>query len=549
LSVESDEPSNPGERVNKLIRASLVAAVALAALSISALPAAAAGAGANLTSPSQMIRLNENLPVFGIDLTQATLTTKLNAVRVDFAQVGDSDFSFDDLEGSPDGVTLWRDSSHATPATQDVFDDGDAKVSTSFTTSSLRATLNIAPAADLPAAQEGSYTYFLTVRLSAGVSDGDDFTVTLPSDAFQTSTLGTSITAVTSNAITADPDAPTVQAFVQPIAQTDNLAWQVSETVTGVSASTVAFRLHGTSTNVPAAVSWNNTTRMITVDPVSPLRAGESYDALLLPDGPGGIVDKAGNELDSDSRTFRAATDVSESAFGAAYTWRNLANASVYGGSYTVNNMAGSTASWTFSGTWVTWYTITDPYQGKATVYIDGIAKQTVNNYSSTTKYKVARTYSGLSSATHTIMIKVLGTKGSTAGKDARVSLDAFKRGTAYYVTPSATYKWGTITNSAAAGGSYVAAKFPSNEMSFTFRGTSIDWRTVLGQSMGRATVYIDGVSKGTVDNYSGITIAKFYRSYTGLSDAVHTIRIVVSPTKNSLAKDFIIAVDGFVVG
>jgi hypothetical protein len=535
--------------VKKIIRASLVAAVALAAISMSALPAAAAGSGANLTSPSQMLRLNEDLPVFGINLTAATLTNKLSAVHIDFAQVGDSDFSFDDLEASPDGVTLWRDSSHATTATEDVFDAGDAKVSTSFSTSGLRATLNIAPPADLPAS-EGNYTYFVTVRLSASVSDGDDFTVMLPSDAFETSTLGTTNdTPVTSNTITADPDAPTVQAFMQPIAQTDNVSWQVSETVTGVAASTVAFRLHGTATEVPAAVSWNGATRMITIDPATPLRAGESYDALLLPNGPGAIIDKAGNELEPDSRTFRAATDVSESAYGTAYTWRNLANSSVYGGSYTVNNMAGATASWTFSGTWVTWYTITDPYQGKATVYIDGVAKQTVNNYSSTTKYKVARTYNGLSSAPHTIMIKVLGTKGSTAGKDARVALDAFKRGTTYYVTPNAAYKWGTIANSAAAGGSYVAAKFPSNEMSFTFRGTSVDWRTVLGQSMGRATVYIDGVSKGTVDNYSGLTIAKFYRSYPGLSDSVHTIRIVVSSTKNSLAKDFIIAVDGFVVG
>ena len=535
--------------MKKIIRAILVTAVALAALSMSALPAAAASAGANLTSSAQMIRLNENLTVFGIDLTSSTLVTKLSAVRVDFAQVGgDSDFSFTDLQGSPDGVTLWRDSSKATPSTQDVLDDGDAKVSTSFTTVGLRATLDIEPAADLPSAEEGSYTYFLTVRLSDGVSDGDNFTMTLPSDAFQTSTLGTSITPVVSNAITADPDAPTVLAFLQPIAQTDNISWQLSETVTGVTASTVALRLAGTSTDVPAAVSWNGVTKMITIDPASPLRAGERYEAVLLPDGPGGIVDLAGNQLNPDVRPFRAATDVSESAYGTAYTWRNLANSSVYGGSYTVNNMAGSTASWTFTGTWVTWYTITDPYQGKATVYIDGHAKQTVNNYSATTKYKVARTYSGLSSATHTIMIKALGTKGSTAGKDARVALDAFKRGSVYYVTPNATYKWGTITNSAAAGGSYVAAKFPSTEMSFTFRGQSVEWRTVLGQSMGRATVYIDGLSKGTVDNYSGITIAKFYRSYS-VVDGVHTIRIVVSSTKNSLAKDFIIAVDGFLVG
>jgi Big-like domain-containing protein len=536
--------------VKKIIRASLVAAVALAAISMSALPAAAASAGANLTSASQAIRLNEDLPVFGIDLTSSTLVTKLNAVRVDFAQVGsDSDFGFDDLEadGSPAGVTLWRDSPSS--GTPDVLDAADAQVSTSFTYSGLRATLNIVPADTLPAAEEGLYTYFLTVRLSNGVSDGDDFTMTLPGDAFQTGTLGTTITPVTSNTITADPEAPTVELFSPPVAQTDNVSWRLSEAVTGVSPSTVAFRIHGSSTDVPAAVSWNSATNTVTVDPTSPLMAGERYDALLLPGGAGGIVDKAGNALDPDSRTFRAATDVSESAYGTSYVWRTLTYTTAYGHSYTVNNLAGSTATWTFSGRSVIWYTMTDPYQGKAYVTIDGRTQPTVNNYSSTTKYRVARAYSGLSSGTHTIVIRVSGIRGSTAGRDTRIALDAFKIGTVYYPTPSATYRWGTIANSGAAGGSYAAAKFASSQMSFTFRGTSVDWRTVLGPSMGRASVYIDGVLKGTVDNYSGVTIAKYYRSYGGLSDGVHSIRIVVTSAKSALSKGYIIGIDGFVIG
>jgi hypothetical protein len=534
--------------VKKIIRAGLVAAVALAALSMSALPAVAASTGANLTSPSQMIRLNEDLTVFGIDLTSSTLVTKLNAVSVDFAQVGDSDFSFDDLQGSPDGVTLWRDSSNATPATQDILDGADSKVSTSFTTSGLRATLNIAPPDTLPDSEEGSYTYFMTVHLADGVSDGDDFTMTLPSDAFQTGTLSTSITPVTSNTITADPDAPTVKIFSPPAAQTDNVSWQLSEAVSGVSPSTVALRIHGTSTNVPATVSWNSATNTVAVDPSSPLMAGESYDALLLPDGAGGIVDKAGNALASDSRTFRAATDVSESAGGTAYSWRSVTNSSTYGGSYTVDNSAGAAATWTFTGTSVTWYTITDPYQGTASVYIDGRTKPSANNYSSTTKYKVARTYSGLSSAKHSITIRVSGVKGSSAGKDTRVAIDAFRVG-GLYGTPSVSYRWATVASSGAAGGSYLSAKFPWTQMTFTFRGRSVDWRTILGPSMGKAAVYIDNVSKGTIDNYSGVTIAKFYRSFAGLSDGVHTIRIMVASTKNALAKDFNVAVDGFVVG
>ena len=66
---------------------------------------------------------------------------------------------------------------------------------------------------------------------------------------------------------------------------------------------------------------------------------------------------------------------------------------------------------------------------------------------------------------------------------------------------------------------------------------------------MGKAIVYIDGVSKGTFDNYSGVSIYKYDRTITGLTDAAHTIKIMVASTKNAAAKDSVIAVDGFQIG
>ena len=530
-----------------LTRGTLIAAVVLAAMAVTALPALAANSATDLTSVGQMIRPGPDLGVFGINLTGSSLVT-MSAVHVDFAQVGaDTDFDIGDLEASPDGVALWRDSSNATSQTEDVLDAGDQKVSGSFTFSGLRATLNISPATHLPQSAEGNYTYFLTVRVSPTVSNNDDFTVTLPSDAFVTSLPLVSFTAATSHTITADPDPPVAQ-FLPPVTQADDISWQVSEAVWGVTPSSVAFRIHGTATDVPATVSWVAATNRIVVDPVTPLTAGQSYDAVLLPNGAGAIVDRAGNELAPDARSFRAATDVTEAAYGTIYKWRSITNSSAYGGSYAVSNIAGSQATWTFTGSSVTWYTITDPYQGNAGVYIDGIKKPSANNYSSSTTYRVARTYSGLSSGTHSITIRVWGTKGSTAGKDTRIVVDAFKAGT-LYTSPSAWYTWGTVSSSAARGGSYYAAKFPWMEMTFAFRGTRIDWRTVLGAGMGKADVYIDGASQGTVDNYSGITIGNFYRSFAGLTDGVHTIRIRVASTKNASSKGYLIAVDGFVIG
>lgn len=535
--------------MKRFLRVLLVTSVGLLAVASTAVPAAAASpSAANLLAGDRFLRPGPDLAVFGIDLTSAFLVSTLNEVRADFAQVtGGGTFDVGDLETSPEGIMLWRDSSNV-GAAQDTLDAGDTPVPSSYTfdEATLRATVTLTPAYPLPAAEEGNYTFFLTIRLSPSATDGDNFTVTLPSDAFGTATLGTSITPVTTPTITADETPPTVQFFSPPATQTDNLSWRISEQVTGVTPNTVAFRIHGTTTDLPAAVSYNAATRDIVVDPASPLTPGQPYDAILLPDGPGPIVDRAGNELSPDSRTFRASAEVSETAIGTTYNWRRVTTSAAYGGSYTVNNFRGAWANFTFTGTRITWYTITDRYQGKATVYIDGRNVGTVNNYSSTTRYRVPRRYSGLSNATHTITIRASGVKGSSAGRDARVAIDAFHVG-GLYGTPNAGYSWATVGASGANGGAYRASRFSWSDMTFVFYGTGVDWKTIVGPTMGRAIVHIDGISRGVFDNYSGVTIYNYIRQFRGLSEGLHTLRIFVYG-RNSRATDSIIAVDGFSV-
>ena len=537
--------------MKRFLRTALVTAVALLAVAVTAGPAAAESpSAANLLAGDQFVRSGADLAVFGVDLISGGTTggTTLEAVRVDFAQVaGGGTFDIGDLEASPEGILLWRDSSMLGTA-QDRLDGGDVQVPSSYTfdEATMRATVTLTPAYPLPAAEEGNYTFLLTVRLSPSVTDGDNFAATLQSDAFDTNALlfDPSITPVTSPTITADTTPPVVQFFAPPASQTDNLFWRISEAVTGVTPNTVQFRIHGTSTDVPATVSYNAATRDIVVDPASPLTPGQSYDAVLLPGGPGPIVDRAGNELAPDSRTFRASAEVSETAEGTTYNWRRVTTSAAYGGSYTVNNFRGAWANFTFTGTRITWYTITDRYQGKATVYIDGRNMGTVNNYSSTTRYKVPRRYSGLSNTTHKIVIRVAGVKGSSAGKDMRVAVDAFHVG-GLYGTPNAGYGWATVSASSASGGSYLASRFAWSDMTFVFYGTGIDWRTIIVPSMGRAIVHIDGISKGVVDNYSGVTIYRYVRQFRGLSAGLHTFRIQVYG-RNSRATDSIIAIDGF---
>ena len=82
----------------------------------------------------------------------------------------------------------------------------------------------------------------------------------------------------------------------------------------------------------------------------------------------------------------------------------------------------------------------------------------------------------------------------------------------------------------------------------FTFRGTGIRWYTVLGTSMGKATVYVDSTLKGTFDQYASSTIYNASRFFGGLSNAVHTIRVIPTGTHRSGAGGSFVAVDRWLV-
>lgn len=540
--------------MKSLLRISVVA-LALALLIVAGtVPALAASpSAANLTANPQYARDGVDVPVFGIDLIASGSCTEFTDVVVDFAQVaGGGTFEPDDLDGNPDGIKLWQDTSK-TGANQDVLDDGDTAISGTFSFSGLRATLTLAENTLLPMAEEGNYTYFLTIRLSGAVTNGDDFTMTIPADGLKYggSVLclsDPSITAATTDRIVADLAAP-VATFTKPATQTDNLFWTINEPVVGDFSNAARLFVAGTATEIPVTVSYDAAAQKIVADPAIPLTAGQSYDAKLLPDGPGAITDRAGNPLPARTDTFRAATSVSETAPGSTYYWRSFFNSATYGGSYVSNNFGGATISYRFNGPSVVWYTVTDPYQGTARVSIDGRSFGSFNNYSATARYKVARTFTGLSSGSHLITIKVTGLKGSTAGRDTRVAIDAFRSSGVTDVTPPMGMSWGAVSAAGANGGSYRATRLQNTTMTFVFNGTSIAWRTVRGPAMGKALVYIDGVLKGTFDNYRSTTTYNYMRAFLNLAPGQHTITIKAAGTKSSSATNTIVAVDGFEIG
>ena len=84
-----------------------------------------------------------------------------------------------------------------------------------------------------------------------------------------------------------------------------------------------------------------------------------------------------------------------------------------------------------------------------------------------------------------------------------------------------------------------------------TFTGTSIQWLGKRGNHYGEADVYIDGVHEASVDTYADVTPPRLFQQInytkTGLSNASHTIKIVVTARKNAASTNNYQVVDGFI--
>lgn len=289
----------------------------------------------------------------------------------------------------------------------------------------------------------------------------------------------------------------------------------------------------------------------VSIQPTAPLTSGQHYTLTLDPSGvTPAIADQAGNALATVTKAFRGALSQDETSLAATPLWASIKSSSASGGSYTEDHLSGSSVSFAFTGTAVTWHTVTGPNQGEAAVYVDNALKETVNNYSKATVYKVARTITGLSNGQHTLKIVVKGLKGSSAATDTQVAVDDFVVGstTTEDTAPGVAYTWASTSAAPATGGKYVSDDVAGAKYSFSFRGTAVKWVSVLGPSMGEASVYIDGVLKGTFNNYAAKLTYGAGHSISGLTDGPHILQILVLGKHSAPATRARVAVDGFVV-
>lgn len=104
---------------------------------------------------------------------------------------------------------------------------------------------------------------------------------------------------------------------------------------------------------------------------------------------------------------------------------------------------------------------------------------------------------------------------------------------------------WTKETNSNYDNNSSHYSSDENSYMEYTFMGTGINIYDATGHNKGMVEIFIDGVSKGTIDRYtSGTAYKTLMYSILNLSFDIHTIKIVVTRTKNDRSSDYTFTFD-----
>ncbi len=243
--------------------------------------------------------------------------------------------------------------------------------------------------------------------------------------------------------------------------------------------------------------------------------------------------DLAGNVVAANSTTFRAPAFVDNVAPALRERWAQVRTGSASGGGYDENGDAGASATYHFTGTSIAVLGTLTAQGGTASIVIDGTARRTVAFHAAHTAYRrTVFSMRGLSSAAHTITVKVLGAKAS-GSKGTLVGLDAFRVGSATVESGDARVReqFRRVGSGVAAYGSYDLASTPagaSGRASYllTWRGTTVTAFLVYGPGSGKVSIYLDGAGKGTFILGATSQYVNAPLQSSGLRDTVHSLRL-----------------------
>jgi hypothetical protein len=244
--------------------------------------------------------------------------------------------------------------------------------------------------------------------------------------------------------------------------------------------------------------------------------------------------------------------------------WRPDKYAALSNGGATASDQAGAQATFTFTGTSVSWIGGRWTEEGIARVFLDGSFVAEVDTYSKTKEVQVPLfTAVGLANTSHTLMIEVTGRK-NVASNFAFVLVDAFdvpavtisrlQDTDPAVVFSGAGWVQGDRSSVEWSGGTAAGSLTPGDQATFTFTGTGVRWLGELGpQNGGIARVFLDGAFMKEVETYApspdpahqNVFQAEHFKA-TGLADARHSLTIEVTGRQNAAAATAIVVVDAF---
>jgi hypothetical protein len=366
---------------------------------------------------------------------------------------------------------------------------------------------------------------------------------------------GTVVATSATFSFTIDSSRPSVTALSpsSSAAITSPFTVTFSEAVTGVDDSTFVVTVAGQAGALAGTVAVLSPTSA-RFTPASLLVPGQTYAIALT----GGISDLVGNPLLPYSRNVRTSTTVQQDSRGVKEIWGRWSTSSASGGSMKLSRTGSTKLSLAFTGTTIALVGYRGTSGGYASVYLDGVLQtSSLSFYASSSQYRrTLWSKSGLAAVPHTLQIVPRGTKPSAA-KATWVYVDAFSVDglTVEDSNAAVSEAFRKVSSSSASGGAYnltshISATGRSGPaLTFQFKGTGISWYGTKGTSYGKASVYIDGSKKATVDLYRSSTAykQKLWTSAT-LSNGLHTIKIVLTGTRRSAAKGYDVSFDYFAI-
>jgi len=398
---------------------------------------------------------------------------------------------------------------------------------------------------------------------TTGASNGTHTLRAVARDALGLHYSSSPVTVTVSNAPPADTTPPTVSLTSPGNGATVSGTTAVNATASdNVGVAGVQFLVDGAAlgtedTAAPYTVSWNTT--------------GASNGSHTLTST---ARDAAGNRTTSSPVTVTVSnaappttTRFEESAatLSPAGAWTAInsagAGATLSGDSGVYTSASGARASFTFSGTGVSWIGLPCEICGFANIYLDGALVATVDTFAASrpAASKAMFTTSGLTAGSHTLVVEVSGTQNAASG-GANVVVDAFDvqgatsgggsgKTRIEENNPSVIYagSWITQTRSDLSGGSVVESSDSSGTASLTFNGTGVSWIGFRGPWAGIAQVYLDGALKATVDTYGPTEQAQVVMyTASGLAAGSHTVMIKVTGTWSSASSSAWVVLDAF---